>query len=305
MDSVKGLFGALTQRQEVVGTEAEQESLLGGGGFRNSAGVSFTRAAGSSVGSMAAGQMGAAAAAAAAVAKGYSDRPDPEEGGGTGEFEPAANPNSLLGRAAAAASVVRSASTAAAGAAATATQSAKIAAGLEEAPPKTAMEEVADCGCCPSMSRKTRLLGFVICYGIGTFFWLLSTPAIPLIFIKPAKFAVPYTLGSLISMGSTMFMVGPAKQIKNMCKEDRRLTTSIYLGSMIGTLVFAMLGGIIGTVLCIACIVAQFLSMVWYVASYVPGGQTMVKVTFNKCVACCPSFLSTCWSCCTACCCRG
>ena len=104
--------------------------------------------------------------------------------------------------------------------------------------------------------------------GIGSFFWLLSTPAIPLIFIAPAKFAVPYTVGSLISMGSTMFMVGPTKQLQNMCKEDRRLTTTIYLSSMLGTLVFAMLGGIVGTVLCLVCISAQMASMVWYVARY-------------------------------------
>lgn len=260
MQSMKGLFGSLTQKVEVTGTEEEQASLLGPvAQFRNGAGVTFTRSgAGRQSGSIMP-EMGAMTTAAAALAKGYSDRPDPVEP----EREPVVDPESLLGKAKAAASVVRSAGNAAAEAAANVSKSAKVAAGLEEAP-KSKFEEMT--ACCPTLSRKTRLMGFMICYGIGSFFWLLSTPAIPLIFVAPAKFAVPYTLGSIISMGSTMFMVGPTKQIQNMCKEDRRLTTTIYLSSMIGTLVFAMLGGIVGTVLCLVCISAQMASMIWYVA---------------------------------------
>lgn len=267
MESMKGIFGSLTRKVEVIGTTEEQAALLGGGSatastsqFRNGAGVTFTR--GGSLTASVLPEMGATTAAAAAVAKGYSDRPDSREP----EGEPAVDPESLLGKAKAAASVVRSAGNAAAEAAATASKSAKVAAGLEEAP-KTKFEEMT--ACCPTLSRKTRLMGFMICYGIGSFFWLLSTPAIPLIFVAPAKFAVPYTVGSLISMGSTMFMVGPTKQLQNMCKEDRRLTTTIYLSSMVGTLVFAMIGGIVGTVMCLVCISAQMASMIWYVARYV------------------------------------
>lgn len=262
MQSMKGMLG-FTKKVEVVGTEEEQASLLGSAKhFRNGAGVTFTRGgAGSQSGSIVS-QMGATTVAAAAVAKGYSDRPDPVDPEGEADTDP----ESLLGRAKAAASVVRSAGSAAAEAAATASKSAKVAAGLEEAP-KSKLEEMT--ACCPTMSRKTRLMGFVICYGIGTLFWLMSTPAIPLIFVAPAKFAVPYTLGSLISMGSTMFMVGPTKQLQNMCKEDRRLTTSIYLSSMIGTLAFAMIGGLVGTFMCLICIFAQMASMIWYVARYV------------------------------------
>lgn len=31
--------------------------------------------------------------------------------------------------------------------------------------------------------------------------------------VRPTKFAMLYTLGNLLSMGSTMFLVGPVKQI--------------------------------------------------------------------------------------------
>ena len=306
MDSMKGLFGSLTKKVEIVGTDEEQASLLGAvPQFRNGAGVTFTR--GGSAGSVRlsssvmGAEMGAISTAATAIAKGYSDRPEPADP----NADAGVDPESLLGKAKAAAAVVRSAGSAAADAAATASKGAKVAVGLEAAAPKSKFEEMT--ACCPALSYKTRVMGFMICYGmpppsppahthppplnqppqylapsshpypfvrpgggvgIGSFFWLLSTPAIPLIFIAPAKFAVPYTVGSLISMGSTMFMVGPTKQLQNMCKEDRRLTTTIYLSSMLGTLVFAMLGGIVGTVLCLVCISAQMASMVWYVARY-------------------------------------
>jgi len=296
MDRVKELtaaassvYGSLAGKEEVVGTEEEQTSLLGRsvtGPFRASATID----------------------AALSRFRDSDDEEDPPPrasgGGGTGAPSPGeAAAGSLLDRARNAASAVSSAGSKAAGAAASATQAAKIATGLEEAPPKSTLEELTSC---PAMSYKTRLTGFIICYAIGSLFWLLSTPAIPFILVAPAKFAVPYTLGSLISMASTMFMVGPSRQLKNLCKEDRRATTSIYIGSMFGTLFFAFQNlGILGTLLCLVCIGLQMGSMVWYVASYVPGGQSMVRAFGQKCIACCPSCMSTCLSCLRACCCRS
>ena len=47
-----------------------------------------------------------------------------------------------------------------------------------------------------SMSYKTRLIAFAITLATGIFFTCLSTFLLPLILIKPHKFAIAYTLGT-------------------------------------------------------------------------------------------------------------
>lgn len=160
MESMKGLFGSLTKKVEVVGTDEEQASLLGTvSQFRNGAGVTFTRGGSGRLSGSVMPEMGAISTAATAIAKGYSDRPEPAEPKAGASIDP----ESLLGKAKAAASVVRSAGSAAAEAAATASKSAKVAVGLEAAPPKSKFEEMT--ACCPALSYKTRVMGFMICYG--------------------------------------------------------------------------------------------------------------------------------------------
>ena len=109
MDSMKGLFGSFTKKVEIVGTDEEQASLLGTvPQFRNGAGVTFTR--GGSAGSVRlsssvmGAEMGAISTAATAIAKGYSDRPEPADPNADADVDP----ESLLGqgKAKAAASVV-------------------------------------------------------------------------------------------------------------------------------------------------------------------------------------------------------
>ncbi|KAJ1476142.1 hypothetical protein T484DRAFT_1825953, partial [Baffinella frigidus] len=63
-----------------------------------------------------------------------------------------------------------------------------------------------------SLSYKKRLIGFAICLASGLFFIALSTLMLPFIVLKPHKFAVAYSLGNLLMMASTVFLVGPKQQ---------------------------------------------------------------------------------------------
>ena len=218
---------------------------------------------------------------------------------------------SLLGNAGAAASAalpssLLSAANKASQAASQAATAAKVATGLEEAQPKTWRDELRDAF---TMSFKNRFMGFVLMYGAGWLFMALSTTGIPLIFVKPSKFAVPYTLGSLCSMSATCLLFGPARQVASMCTEDRRWCTIAYLGSMALTLVFALAGTWWSAILCLCFMVVQLCAMIWYVASYIPGGRAMVKSMGARCFQCLPSCLSWCascsWQCAAMCCCRG
>lgn len=67
--------------------------------------------------------------------------------------------------------------------------------------------QVQDCECLPSMSWEDRLWGFGICFGIGCLLSIMSSFMVPAIFTgHPAKFALPFTLGSICSLMSTSFL---------------------------------------------------------------------------------------------------
>ncbi len=58
--------------------------------------------------------------------------------------------------------------------------------------------------------------------------------------MKPVTFAILYTIGNIISLSSTAFLVGPVKQLKNMFAQKRIIATIVFLSAMILTLVVAI-----------------------------------------------------------------
>mmetsp|Transcript_85388 Transcript_85388/g.227680 ORF Transcript_85388/g.227680 Transcript_85388/m.227680 type:complete len:229 (+) Transcript_85388:1-687(+) len=92
-----------------------------------------------------------------------------------------------------------------------------------------------------TMSYKNRLIGFGICLASGIFFTALSMLMLPFIVLKPHKFALSYSIGNLLMMSSTLFLVGPKRQFQNMFSGERAMASGAYFGSMIGT-IYAALG---------------------------------------------------------------
>lgn len=95
--------------------------------------------------------------------------------------------------------------------------------------------------------------------------------------LQVTSFAVVYTFGSALSLASTAFLMGPCKQLRSMMQSGRWVATTVYLLSMAGTLAAAFtVGGFGGVLLVIALLVVQLLAMVYYCATYVPGGQAFL-----------------------------
>jgi len=136
--------------------------------------------------------------------------------------------------------------------------------------PETAAEYVEEA---MTMSYRNRLIAFVICLASGVFFTALSTLMLPMIVIKPHKFAVSYSLGNLLMLGSTAFLVGPKKQIQNMCQGHRALASCSYIGAMFGTIYAALWLRI--SLIVIVCIGVQFAALFWYSISYIPFGRQL------------------------------
>jgi len=89
------------------------------------------------------------------------------------------------------------------------------------------------------------------------------------------RFGVFFTIGNILSLGSTAFLVGPIQFVKNACAtRDKALSTGIYLTSLLLTLLFAF--WLHSGVLVIASCVVQYAAFLWYCLAYIPFAQKYV-----------------------------
>ena len=137
----------------------------------------------------------------------------------------------------------------------------------------------------PSLSKKQRIIGFMTCLILGIFCFSFSTVYIPMILFKARKFALLFSLGSVFVMGSFSFLWGPVNHLKHMLKKDRLPFTAVYVGTLSLTLYFAM--GLQNTLLTTIAASCQVIALLWFVISYIPGGQTGLKFMTKMCSSLC------------------
>ncbi len=128
--------------------------------------------------------------------------------------------------------------------------------------------------CCHPSRLK---IGFGSCFAFGMLISFLST----LQMAKPTSFGLLYTLGNIVSVMATGFLIGPKRQLKGAFEKKRALATVIFIISMIGTLVAALYWKI--TIVVIIFIIFQFCALVWYTASYIPFAQSFITSTLQAC----------------------
>jgi len=88
-------------------------------------------------------------------------------------------------------------------------------------------------------NRRVRFIGIGISALCTLLFNVLAIAFIPTIVVKPAPFAVCFTLGNIAAIVMTFFVVGPAKQIKALKEPARLIATIIFVAALIVSVVFA------------------------------------------------------------------
>ncbi|XP_060522373.1 vesicle transport protein SFT2B [Cylas formicarius] len=131
-----------------------------------------------------------------------------------------------------------------------------------------------------TLSWSTRVKGFIACFIIGVLLTLLGSFA--LFFNGMGIFAVFYTLGNIVSLLSTCFLMGPVNQLQKMFAATRAIATCLVLGAIIMTLLSALMWHKAG--LALLFIIIQSLSMTWYSLSYIPYARDAVRKTVMSCV---------------------
>lgn len=131
------------------------------------------------------------------------------------------------------------------------------------------------------LTKRQRLYGAVGCYAFGA---LCSFLATLLMWGGPKhlkQFAFFYTVGNLSSLGSSLFLVGPRRQLQVMCLPVRRVACCLWLGAMVLTLIVAI-GFPKAGPLVLMLVAVQYGAMLWYGASFVPYGRAMLKKCCQK-----------------------
>lgn len=126
---------------------------------------------------------------------------------------------------------------------------------------------------CPTLPLKQRLIGFAGCFVVGVIFGVFSW--ISIFFTNFLSFGLFFTLGNVSAICGSFFLAGPLKQAKRMFSESRWIATSIYLVSLIGTLLVAIF--LNSGILVMICSLIQFTAMMWYFLSYIPGAHGCIK----------------------------
>ncbi|KAF2401268.1 SFT2-domain-containing protein [Trichodelitschia bisporula] len=107
---------------------------------------------------------------------------------------------------------------------------------------------------------------FVICFALmptGVFI------------LKPRKFAILWTMGSVLFLASWAVMLGPIQYVQHLSSGPRLPFTAAYLGSIFFTLFFAL--KVHSTILTLIAAAIQMVCLIWYLVSYFPMGSTGLR----------------------------
>ncbi|VDP81629.1 unnamed protein product [Echinostoma caproni] len=125
-----------------------------------------------------------------------------------------------------------------------------------------------------SLSRKQRLLGFVICLLTASFCLCLAMVFLPLLTTPfgMRKYVLLHSLGSLLLIGSFSFLWGPWNHLKSLCTLEKLPFTIGFTLSLFGGL-YAVLAWHSAAFAALA-LISQLSLICWQIIVSIPGGRT-------------------------------
>ncbi|KAG0305138.1 protein transport protein sft2 [Dissophora globulifera] len=122
-----------------------------------------------------------------------------------------------------------------------------------------------------------RMAGFAICVAGGlACFMIAFFVGLPLLLLKPSKFATSFTLGSILLMTSFALMRGPVAHFKALISKERLPFTVTYVGSMIFVLYSSLV--INSYILTIIGTVVEVFALLYYFTSYSPFSSGSIRL---------------------------
>ena len=124
------------------------------------------------------------------------------------------------------------------------------------------------------LSRWDRMLIFALTFGGSACCYLICIFLFPVLSLKPRKFALLWSLGSIFFLVSFGVLQGFVPYLQHLFLSARIIFTVVFVTSIIMTLISSL--SLHSTLLSIIFAVIQLISAVWYTVSYFPlGRQTL------------------------------
>eukprot|EP00392_Amoebophrya_sp_AT5.2_P004880 g4889.t1 len=128
---------------------------------------------------------------------------------------------------------------------------------------------------------------FAVLLGLGLFFLFLSSLALPFLMVAPSKFASLFTLGSVFCLAAFISLRGWARFQQHAFGTAKK-TTVMYLLSLLLTFYYTTWAP--SYLFALVAIGLQLYSLLYFLFSYIPGGQRILDNVFGYCgKCCCPS----------------
>ncbi|KAL3315970.1 hypothetical protein Ciccas_005378 [Cichlidogyrus casuarinus] len=131
--------------------------------------------------------------------------------------------------------------------------------------------------CLPSMSRKQRMLGFVMCLLLASLCLSLSLILLPVLAAPSAmrKFVLLHTVGSILLIASFGFIWGPTNHFKSLFSLERIALTLAY-AAMLFLALYAVLR-VKSAILALCAFGGQISIILYQLTSWIPGGRLGLK----------------------------
>lgn len=120
------------------------------------------------------------------------------------------------------------------------------------------------------------LMYFSLLLAAGIFFVFIAFAMfLPVMVLMPQKFAICFTIGCVLIIGSFFALKGPKNQLAHMFSRERLPFTLGFISSMVGTIYVSMV--LHSYVFSVLFSVLQVLALSYYAISYFPGGSAGMK----------------------------
>ncbi|CZT16737.1 related to SFT2-suppressor of sed5 ts mutants [Ramularia collo-cygni] len=126
-----------------------------------------------------------------------------------------------------------------------------------------------------ALSRWDRLLFFGGLNLAAIALFVVCFTLLPILSLRPRKFAILWSMASTLFLGSWAVMMGPLVYARHLVSQERLPFTATYFGSIALTLYFAV--GLHSTILTLMSSIVQIVALVWYLVSYFPMGSTGLR----------------------------
>ncbi|EMF17122.1 protein transport protein SFT2 [Sphaerulina musiva SO2202] len=127
-----------------------------------------------------------------------------------------------------------------------------------------------------ALSRWDRLLLFGGLNLAAIALFVVCFTLMPILSLRPRKFAILWTMASMLFLGSWAILMGPMVYVRHLVSQERLPFTATYFGSIALTLYFAV--GLRSTILTLLTSIVQIVALIWYLVSYFPMGSQGLRL---------------------------